>query len=67
GGGTTPPPGPPAGRPGPGGERGGPAMTDAGYATDPHYARKLTNMIQQMKSISDKVSKTYSMNIDNLF
>ncbi|EPX8779779.1 hypothetical protein ACW2RK_004720, partial [Escherichia coli] len=23
--------------------------------------------IQQMKSISDKVSKTYSMNIDNLF
>ncbi|MDU7256456.1 hypothetical protein ACQKH4_23150, partial [Escherichia coli] len=22
---------------------------------------------QQMKSISDKVSKTYSMNIDNLF
>ncbi|EPT6604779.1 hypothetical protein ACVQ23_003003, partial [Escherichia coli] len=25
------------------------------------------NMIQQMKSISDKVSKTYSMNIDNLF
>ncbi|HEA8712938.1 TPA: flagellar assembly peptidoglycan hydrolase FlgJ, partial [Escherichia coli] len=33
----------------------------------PHYARKLTNMIQQMKSISDKVSKTYSMNIDNLF
>jgi flagellar protein FlgJ len=24
-------------------------------------------MIQQMKSISDKVSKTYSMNIDNLF
>ncbi|MGS6553533.1 hypothetical protein ACUWFG_14605, partial [Escherichia coli] len=27
----------------------------------------LTNMIQQMKSISDKVSKTYSMNIDNLF
>ena len=44
-----------------------PALQDAGYATDPHYARKLTNMIQQMKSISDKVSKTYSMNIDNLF
>ncbi|ENU3028094.1 TPA: flagellar assembly peptidoglycan hydrolase FlgJ, partial [Escherichia coli] len=43
------------------------ALQDAGYATDPHYARKLTNMIQQMKSISDKVSKTYSMNIDNLF
>ena len=48
-------------------EQGAQALQDAGYATDPHYARKLTNMIQQMKSISDKVSKTYSMNIDNLF
>ena len=48
-------------------EQGAQALQDAGYATDPHYARKLTNMIQQMKSISDKVSKTYSMSIDNLF
>ena len=48
-------------------EQGAQALQDAGYATDPHYACKLTNMIQQMKSISDKVSKTYSMNIDNLF
>ena len=48
-------------------EQGAQALQDAGYATDPHYARKLTSMIQQMKSISDKVSKTYSMNIDNLF
>ncbi len=40
-------------------EQGAQALQDAGYATDPHYARKLTNMIQQMKSISDKVSKTY--------
>ncbi|HBD4472880.1 flagellar assembly peptidoglycan hydrolase FlgJ [Shigella flexneri] len=48
-------------------EQGAQVLQDAGYATDPHYARKLTNMIQQMKSISDKVSKTYSMNIDNLF
>ncbi|XNM90650.1 flagellar assembly peptidoglycan hydrolase FlgJ [Escherichia coli] len=36
-------------------EQGAQALQDAGYATDPHYARKLTNMIQQMKSISDKV------------
>ncbi|HHC4953381.1 TPA: flagellar assembly peptidoglycan hydrolase FlgJ [Escherichia albertii] len=48
-------------------EQGAQALQDAGYATDPHYARKLTCMIQQMKSISGKVSKTYSMNIDNLF
>lgn len=48
-------------------EQGAQALQDAGYATDPDYARKLTSMIQQLKSISDKVSKTYSMSIDNLF
>ena len=48
-------------------EQGAQALQDAGYATDPHYARKLTHMIQQMKSVSDKVSKTYNMSIDNLF
>ncbi|RZM96947.1 flagellar assembly peptidoglycan hydrolase FlgJ [Escherichia sp. E4208] len=48
-------------------ELGAQALQDAGYATDPEYARKLTNMIQQLKSVSDKVSKTYSMSIDNLF
>ncbi|RZN22298.1 flagellar assembly peptidoglycan hydrolase FlgJ [Escherichia sp. E2593] len=48
-------------------EQGAQALQDAGYATDPEYARKLTNMIQQLKSVSDKVSKTYSMSIDNLF
>ena len=30
-------------------------------------SNNISSMIQQMKSISDKVSKTYSMNIDNLF
>ncbi|EGI6810241.1 flagellar assembly peptidoglycan hydrolase FlgJ [Escherichia coli] len=48
-------------------EQGAQALQDAGYATDPEYARKLTNMIQQLKSVNDKVSKTYSMSIDNLF
>lgn len=48
-------------------EQGAQALQNAGYATDPHYARKLTSMIQQLKSMSDKVSKAYSMNIDNLF
>lgn len=48
-------------------EQGAQALQNAGYATDPHYARKLTSMIQQLKSMSDKVSKAYSMSIDNLF
>lgn len=48
-------------------EQGAQALQNAGYATDPHYARKLTSMIQQLKSMSEKVSKTYSTNIDNLF
>jgi flagellar protein FlgJ len=48
-------------------EQGAQALQNAGYATDPNYARKLTNMIQQLKSMSEKVSKTYSTNIDNLF
>lgn len=48
-------------------EQGAQALQSAGYATDPNYARKLTSMIQQLKSMSEKVSKTYSTNIDNLF
>ncbi|POT57732.1 flagellar assembly peptidoglycan hydrolase FlgJ [Citrobacter amalonaticus] len=48
-------------------EQGAQALQNAGYATDPNYARKLTNMIQQLKSMSDKVSKTYSSGLDNLF
>ncbi|EBR1589205.1 flagellar assembly peptidoglycan hydrolase FlgJ, partial [Salmonella enterica] len=27
----------------------------------------LTNMIQQLKAMTEKVSKTYSANLDNLF
>lgn len=48
-------------------EQGAQALQNAGYATDPNYARKLTSMIQQLKSMSEKVSKAYSTNIDNLF
>ena len=48
-------------------EQGAQALQNAGYATDPNYARKLTSMIQQLKSMSEKVSKTYSSNLDNLF
>lgn len=48
-------------------EQGAQALQSAGYATDPNYARKLTSMIQQLKSLSDKVSKAYSNDIENLF
>ncbi|MBR7358672.1 flagellar assembly peptidoglycan hydrolase FlgJ, partial [Klebsiella pneumoniae] len=32
-----------------------------------NYARKLTSMIQQLKSMSEKVSKAYSTDLENLF
>lgn len=48
-------------------EQGAQALQNAGYATDPNYARKLTNMIQQLKSMGEKVSKAYSNDIENLF
>ena len=48
-------------------EQGTQALQNAGYATDPNYARKLTSMIQQLKSIGEKVSKAYSTDIQNLF
>ncbi|WP_421355235.1 flagellar assembly peptidoglycan hydrolase FlgJ [Pseudocitrobacter faecalis] len=48
-------------------EQGAQALQNAGYATDPQYARKLTNMIQQLKSLSDKVSSAYRNDIENLF
>lgn len=48
-------------------EQGALALQNAGYATDPQYARKLTNMIQQLKSLSDKVSSAYRNDIENLF
>ncbi|WP_039058072.1 flagellar assembly peptidoglycan hydrolase FlgJ [Enterobacter sp. Bisph1] len=48
-------------------EQGAQALQNAGYATDPHYARKLTSMIQQLKSMGEKVSKAYSTDTQNLF
>lgn len=48
-------------------EQGAQALQNAGYATDPNYARKLTGMIQQMKAMGEKVSKAYSNDIENLF
>jgi len=48
-------------------EEGAKALQSAGYATDPNYARKLTSMIQQMKSLGEKVSKAYSQDVSTLF
>lgn len=48
-------------------EQGAQALQSAGYATDPNYARKLTGMIQQLKSMSDKVAKAYANDLSNLF
>ena len=48
-------------------EQGAQALQSAGYATDPNYARKLTSMIQQLKSMSEKVSKAYSNDLSSLF
>ncbi|MCS2147857.1 flagellar assembly peptidoglycan hydrolase FlgJ [Scandinavium manionii] len=48
-------------------EQGAQALQKAGYATDPNYARKLTGMIQQLKSMSEKVGKAYGNDIENLF
>ena len=48
-------------------EQGAHALQKAGYATDPEYAKKLTSMIQQLRSMSDKVNKAYSTDLSNLF
>lgn len=48
-------------------EQGATALQNAGYATDPNYARKLTSMIGQLKAMSEKVSKAYSNDISTLF
>ncbi|RPH20883.1 flagellar assembly peptidoglycan hydrolase FlgJ [Buttiauxella warmboldiae] len=48
-------------------EQGAQALQNAGYATDPNYARKLTGMIGQMKAMGEKVAKAYSNDLSNLF
>jgi len=48
-------------------EQGAQALQAAGYATDPKYAQKLVGMIQQFKSMGEKVVKAYSQDIGDLF
>ncbi|WNN46035.1 flagellar assembly peptidoglycan hydrolase FlgJ [Winslowiella toletana] len=48
-------------------EQGAQALQAAGYATDPKYAQKLTGMIQQFRSMGEKVVKAYSSDLTKLF
>ncbi|MFH8134125.1 flagellar assembly peptidoglycan hydrolase FlgJ [Pantoea osteomyelitidis] len=48
-------------------EQGAHALQEAGYATDPRYAQKLVGMIQQFKSMGEKVVKAYSQDLSTLF
>lgn len=43
------------------------ALQNAGYATDPQYAKKLVSMIQQMKTTSEKAVKAYTHDLSQLF
>lgn len=43
------------------------ALQQAGYATDPQYAKKLVSVIQQMKNAGEQVAKAYSHDLQELF
>ncbi|MDC9592668.1 flagellar assembly peptidoglycan hydrolase FlgJ [Xenorhabdus sp. IM139775] len=48
-------------------EQGAYSLQDAGYATDPGYAKKLVSLIQQLKNTGHQMAKAYSDDFDNLF
>ncbi|TCV95547.1 flagellar assembly peptidoglycan hydrolase FlgJ [Biostraticola tofi] len=48
-------------------EQGAHALQAAGYATDPHYAQKLVNIIGQMKSLGQRVASAYQTDLGSLF
>ena len=43
------------------------ALQQAGYATDPQYANKLVNVIQQIKNAGEQVVKAYTHDLKDLF
>jgi flagellar protein FlgJ len=43
------------------------ALQQAGYATDPQYAKKLVSVIQQMKNAGEQVAKAYTHDLKDLF
>ncbi|MDC9597276.1 flagellar assembly peptidoglycan hydrolase FlgJ [Xenorhabdus anantnagensis] len=48
-------------------EQGAYSLQDAGYATDPGYAKKLVSLIQQLKNTGSQMAKAYAYDLDNLF
>ncbi|OTA17388.1 flagellar rod assembly protein/muramidase FlgJ [Xenorhabdus vietnamensis] len=48
-------------------EQGAYSLQDAGYATDPGYAKKLVSLIQQLKNTGNQMAKAYAYDFDNLF
>lgn len=48
-------------------EQGAHALQRAGYATDPKYAQKLTQVIHQLRAMSEKVRQVYSSDLSDLF
>ncbi|MBD2821543.1 flagellar assembly peptidoglycan hydrolase FlgJ [Xenorhabdus sp. 42] len=48
-------------------EQGAYSLQDAGYATDPGYAKKLVSLIQQLKNTGNQMAKAYTYDFDNLF
>ncbi|AYA40626.1 flagellar assembly peptidoglycan hydrolase FlgJ [Xenorhabdus nematophila] len=48
-------------------EQGAYSLQDAGYATDPGYAKKLVSLIQQLKNTGHQMAKAYSYDFDSLF
>ncbi len=43
------------------------ALQQAGYATDPHYAQKLINLINQIKNMGTQAVKAYTHDLKTLF
>ncbi|GAB7196602.1 hypothetical protein OS31_29630 [Dickeya oryzae] len=43
------------------------ALQQAGYATDPAYAKKLVSMIQQMKNTGEKAVQAYTHDLSGIF
>ncbi|WP_338885241.1 flagellar assembly peptidoglycan hydrolase FlgJ [Xenorhabdus sp. TH1] len=48
-------------------EQGAYSLQEAGYATDPSYAKKLVSLIQQLKNTGHQMAKAYTYDFDNLF
>lgn len=42
-------------------------IQEAGYATDPGYAKKLVSIIGQLKGSGEQVAKTYTHDLSDLF